>query len=156
MCPDPGPVLGQSSPVQGNSGFWVSPQVFLILYHIHTVMNFPTLIPTATIDFSNTLETLGTDTVISHQAMKRVWPATARDTCFASHIRKLDLSEKGMKDAGATIVVNFSVDHPDAVRYLGRLDVYGYVNDKWNASIALHIYPPSFHLYLTDVHTLLI
>ncbi|XP_072038736.1 ceramide transfer protein-like [Amphiura filiformis] len=68
----------------------------------------------ATIDFSNTLEVLGPDTVLSHQLMKRVWPATARDTCFASHIRKLDLNSKGMNDVGSTIVVNFSTDHPDA------------------------------------------
>ncbi|XP_041465125.1 ceramide transfer protein-like [Lytechinus variegatus] len=67
-----------------------------------------------TLDISNTLEVLSPDTVISHQLMKRVWPATQRDTCFVSHLRKLDLSIQNTQDVGSWLVINFSTEHPKA------------------------------------------
>ncbi|XP_022096492.1 collagen type IV alpha-3-binding protein-like [Acanthaster planci] len=66
-----------------------------------------------TLDWCKSLETLAPDTFICHQMMRRVWPATQRDTCFLSHIRKLDLSQQSQGDVGSWIVVNYSVDHPD-------------------------------------------
>lgn len=69
------------------------------------------------LDTSHTLEIVSPDTVISHQLMKRVWPSVQRDTCFASHIRKLDLSSQGTTSINNWICSNFSVDHPKAVSY---------------------------------------
>ncbi|XP_071487817.1 ceramide transfer protein-like [Diadema antillarum] len=68
-----------------------------------------------TLECSNTLEVLSPDTVISHQLMKRVWPATQRDTCFCSHLRKLDLSIHNSTDVGSWLVINFSTEHPKAM-----------------------------------------
>ncbi|XP_071795324.1 ceramide transfer protein-like isoform X3 [Asterias amurensis] len=67
-----------------------------------------------TLDWCKNLETLAPDTFICHQMMRRVWPATQRDTCFLSHVRKLDLSRQTQGDVGSWIVVNSSVEHPDA------------------------------------------
>ncbi|XP_071952384.1 ceramide transfer protein-like [Antedon mediterranea] len=67
-----------------------------------------------TLDSSKTLEVLSPDTVISHQFMRRVWPATQRDTCFASHIRKVNLTSQSPDEKGSYIVVNYSIDHPEA------------------------------------------
>ncbi|XP_071844879.1 ceramide transfer protein-like isoform X2 [Apostichopus japonicus] len=66
------------------------------------------------LDSSHTLEIVSPDTVISHQLMKRLWPSVQRDTCFASHIRKLDLSSQGVTSINNWICSNFSVDHPKA------------------------------------------
>ncbi|KAJ8029896.1 Collagen type IV alpha-3-binding protein [Holothuria leucospilota] len=66
------------------------------------------------LDSSVTLEIVSPDTVISHQVMRRVWPSVQRDTCFASHIRKLDLSSRGASSLNSWITSNFSVDHPKA------------------------------------------
>lgn len=54
------------------------------------------------------LDLLGCSTVVVHQVYRRVWPATQRDACFWSHIRRVP-GEDG--DADLWMVVNRSTEH---------------------------------------------
>ncbi|CAG5128563.1 unnamed protein product [Candidula unifasciata] len=65
----------------------------------------------ATLDHSNLVEWLSDDTFVSHNVVKRVWPASQRDACFWSHIRHMSKSNDEGPDSW--IVVNYSCEHPD-------------------------------------------
>ncbi|XP_077988762.1 ceramide transfer protein-like [Glandiceps talaboti] len=63
-----------------------------------------------TLDTADVLDVLSADTLVWHEMVKRVWPATQRDCVYCSHFRKLSMDEGN--DPGTYLVCNFSVDHP--------------------------------------------
>lgn len=67
----------------------------------------------ATLDTSRVIEALSDNTLIFHQALKRVWPAAQRDTCFWSHIRAIPSSDakNSFNEMSDWIVVNYSTNH---------------------------------------------
>ena len=65
-----------------------------------------------TLDSSEVVEWLSEDSFISHNIIKRVWPASQRDAVFWSHIRHVQGETDEEPDLW--IVVNYSIDH-DAV-----------------------------------------
>lgn len=65
-----------------------------------------------TLDSSEVVEWLSEDSFISHNVIKRVWPASQRDAVFWSHIRHVQGETDEEPDLW--IVVNYSIDH-DAV-----------------------------------------
>ena len=64
-----------------------------------------------TLESSRCIEWLSEDTFISHNIIKRVWPASQRDAVFWSHIRHV-INEDEEEEADTWIVVNYSTDHP--------------------------------------------
>ena len=63
-----------------------------------------------TLESSRCIEWLSEDTFISHNIIKRVWPASQRDAVFWSHIRHVITEDE--EDPDIWIVVNYSTDHP--------------------------------------------
>ncbi|KAL5004461.1 hypothetical protein ScPMuIL_017917 [Solemya velum] len=63
-----------------------------------------------TLDSSDAIEWLSEDTFVSHNVLKRVWPASTRDAVFWSHIRHV--GGESDEDPNRWIVVNYSCDHP--------------------------------------------
>ncbi|KAJ8304153.1 hypothetical protein KUTeg_017736 [Tegillarca granosa] len=61
-----------------------------------------------TLESSQALEWWSEDTFISHNIIKRVWPASQRDAVFWSHIRHVDGETD--EDPDRWIVVNYSTD----------------------------------------------
>ncbi|XP_065059472.1 ceramide transfer protein-like [Rhopilema esculentum] len=87
----------------------------------------------STVEKCRVLEKLSDNTMVFHQVHKRVWPSSQRDTVFASHIRKLSLSEEGerLKNEieNAWMVTNWATDHDDApankyVRAVARVTMF--------------------------------
>ncbi|KAK3097494.1 hypothetical protein FSP39_010154 [Pinctada imbricata] len=65
----------------------------------------------ATLESSVATDWFSEDTFISHNVIKRVWPASQRDALFWSHIRHVQGSNEDSPDRW--IVVNFSTDDPN-------------------------------------------
>ncbi|CAE1292316.1 COL4A3BP [Acanthosepion pharaonis] len=88
-----------------------------------------------TLESSRCIEWLSEDTFISHNIIKRVWPASQRDAVFWSHIRHVINEDEEEPDTW--IVVNYSTDHP-------TVPVGKYVRVKMNVSMACQtlIEPP--------------
>lgn len=88
-----------------------------------------------TLESSRCIEWLSEDTFISHNVIKRVWPASQRDAVFWSHIRHVINEDEEAPDTW--IVVNYSTDHP-------TVPIGKYVRVKMNVSLACQtiIQPP--------------
>ena len=65
-----------------------------------------------TLDSSKVMEDISSDTVITHQVHKRVWPTTQRDALFWSHIRHIPSKKESEPDMW--MVCNYSTDHEKA------------------------------------------
>lgn len=63
-----------------------------------------------TLESTRCIEWLSEDTFISHNVIKRVWPASQRDALFWSHIRHVISDDEEKPDLW--IVVNYSTDNP--------------------------------------------
>ncbi|XP_050401750.1 ceramide transfer protein [Patella vulgata] len=63
----------------------------------------------ATLDSSEVIEWLSEDTFVSHNVIKRVWPASQRDALFWSHIQHIASDQDEEPDRW--IVVNYSTEH---------------------------------------------
>eukprot|EP00106_Octopus_bimaculoides_P013480 XP_014780922.1 PREDICTED: collagen type IV alpha-3-binding protein-like [Octopus bimaculoides] len=89
-----------------------------------------------TLESTRCIEWLSEDTFISHNVIKRVWPASQRDALFWSHIRHVISDDEEKPDLW--IVVNYSTDHPSVPP--GK-----YVRVKMNVSMACQtlIEPPN-------------
>ncbi|ESO88102.1 hypothetical protein LOTGIDRAFT_234681 [Lottia gigantea] len=65
----------------------------------------------ATLDSSEVIEWLSDDTFVSHNVIKRVWPASQRDALFWSHIQHIAGDQD--EDPDRWIVVNYSTEHDE-------------------------------------------
>ncbi|XP_029649707.1 ceramide transfer protein isoform X3 [Octopus sinensis] len=89
-----------------------------------------------TLESTRCIEWLSEDTFVSHNVIKRVWPASQRDALFWSHIRHVISDDEEKPDLW--IVVNYSTDHPS-------VPPNKYVRVKMNVSMACQtlIEPPN-------------
>ncbi|XP_070541688.1 ceramide transfer protein-like [Ptychodera flava] len=78
----------------------------------------------ATLETADVIEVLSADTLVWHEVVKRVWPATQRDCVYCSHYRKVSMDED--KHSGTYLVCNFSVDHES--RQVGNKCVRAKIN----------------------------
>ncbi|XP_014665213.1 PREDICTED: collagen type IV alpha-3-binding protein-like [Priapulus caudatus] len=62
---------------------------------------------------SKVIETLAADTLVEYQHHKRLWPTTARDACFWSHIRQIH-DDSDSESQPIWVVANYSTEHPEA------------------------------------------
>ena len=78
-----------------------------IIWSIKIIIFFHILV---TLDSTVAVEWPSEDTVILHNVIKRVWPASQRDALFWSHKRHIPGESEETPDRW--IVVNYSTNHP--------------------------------------------